>query len=124
MSTRKPISFIATTDANAARRFYGDILGLMHLESSPYACVFADGENMLRIQIVPALEPAAHTVHGWQVDDIETEIRDLQAKGVVFEIFEFLKQSPSGVWTTPDGHKIAWFKDPSGNILSLTEMAT
>lgn len=76
---------------------------------------------MLRVQIVAQLRPAAHTVHGWQVSDIHKEIESLAAKGVAFLAFDQLGQDEHGVWTTPDGSKIAWFKDPDGNTLSLTQ---
>ena len=76
---------------------------------------------MLRIQIVKDLEPASYTAHGWQVDDIDDEIETLAKKGVEFLIFDGLDQNDVGIWTTPDGAKIAWFKDPSGNTLSLTQ---
>lgn len=119
---RRPISFLATQDSEAAKIFYGDVLGLEVLEISPYALVFSDGGNTLRIQIVPELTPAAYTVHGWQVENIAHEIAVLSAKGVEFSKFDQLAQAENGVWTSPDGHQIAWFKDPSANILSLTEI--
>jgi hypothetical protein len=90
---------------------------------SPYALVFADGDVMLRVQIVQDLTPAGHTVHGWDVADIAQEVAGLTAKGVEFQIFDQLGQDTNGVWTTPSGDKIAWFKDPSGNILSFTQFA-
>jgi hypothetical protein len=117
----RPISFVATLEPEKATVFYGEVLDLGLIESSPYALVFSDGENTLRVQIVSELTPASHTVHGWQVADIEREIALLASKGVEFLTFEQLGQNASGVWTTPDGHKIAWFNDPSGNVLSLTE---
>ena len=117
----KPISFIATTDPAATNKFYGTIIGLDLVEESPYALAFQDGDHMLRIQIVPDLPPATFTSHGWEVEDIEAGIQRLTSKGVAFEQFENLQQDALGVWTTPDGNKIAWFKDPSGNILSLTQ---
>jgi len=120
----KPISFIATTKPEKAKDFYGSALGLKLIEESPYALVFLDGEHMLRVQVVPELKPAGFTVHGWQVEDIEAEIERLSSKGVQFEVFEQLPQDNLGVWTTPDGSKIAWFKDPSGNTLSLTQFAS
>ena len=118
---RHPISFVATAKPDEARAFYGDVLGLTLVEQSPFALVYRDGPNMLRVQIVEQLIPAAHTVHGWQVTDIAQHVNDLQANGAVFEIFEQLGQDANGIWSTPDGNKIAWFTDPDGNILSLTE---
>lgn len=121
--SRRPISFVATSEPEKAKTFYGEVLGLELIETSPYALVFSDGGNMLRIQIVAELCPAPHTVHGWQVADIEQEIEGLASKRVEFLTFDQLGQNASGVWTSPDGHKIAWFKDPSGNILSLTQFS-
>ena len=119
---RRPISFLATTKPDSARGFYGDVLGLNLLEQSPHALVFRDGEIMLRVQIVQDLPVVSHNVHGWQVDDIEAQIAQLASRGAVFLSFDHLCQTASGVWTTPVGHKIAWFKDPDGNILSLIEV--
>jgi catechol 2,3-dioxygenase-like lactoylglutathione lyase family enzyme len=121
---RRPISFIATSAPDKARDFYGNVIGLELIEESPYALAFADGENMLRIQIVTDLSPASHTVHGWQVFDIKREISALVSKDVTFLMFDQLAQDALGIWTSPGGHTVAWFKDPSGNILSLTQYAT
>jgi len=120
-TTRKPIGFVATTDAEAALAFYGGVLGWAGLERSPYALGFDDGGVMLRVQIVGELVPVGHTVHGWQVVDMDREVDALSAKGVAFLRFENMGQDARGVWTTPDGNRIAWFKDPAGNTLSLTE---
>lgn len=120
----KPISFIAVSDPDASRSFYGDILGLTLIEESPFALVFDDAKQMLRVQIVERFTPVGYTVHGWHVPDVEQSIRSLVAKGVAFESFEGLPQDNLGVWITPDKNKIAWFKDPCGNILSLTQFAT
>jgi catechol 2,3-dioxygenase-like lactoylglutathione lyase family enzyme len=120
---RQPVSFIATTKPKQAESFYRDVLGLTLVETSPYALVFTDGAHTLRIQIVSDLHPASHTVHGWQVADIASEISALSKNGAAFLRFDQLNQDAAGVWTTPDGNKIAWFKDPCGNVLSLTELA-
>lgn len=122
--TRRPISFVATTNPDAATAFFGGALGLKLLEASPYALVFQDGDSTLRVQIVEQLTPAAHTVHGWQVDDIAKDVAALAQNGITMLHFEALPQDASGVWTPPDGHKIACFKDPCGNTLSLTQFNT
>ncbi len=119
---RKPISFIATDSPDEATIFYADVLGLELREASPFALVFSDGDQTLRVQIVAALEPTSHTVHGWQVANISDEIEALVSKGATFQRFGQLPQDELGIWTTRDGHKIAWFTDPSGNILSLTQL--
>ena len=121
MSSRKPISFIATSDPDAARSFYADVIGLELVESSPYALVFSDGGHMLRVQIVADFQAPPYTAHGWQVTYIDGTIAELTAKGAHFEQFDQLDQSPEGVWKSPGGPKIAWMKDPAGNILSLSE---
>ena len=123
-NSRQPISFVATHDPEAARCFYGDVLGLDLVDANPYALVFSEGGDTLRVQIVPQFTPVAHTVHGWQVKNIELEVAELSAKGVEFSKFDQLEQAGNGVWTSPDGHKIAWFKDPSGNILSFTQIVS
>ena len=76
---------------------------------------------MLRVQKVHELRPARHTVLGWRVPDIRSRIKELTKKGVRFERYDGLGQDESGVWTTPSGAKVAWFKDPDGNTLSITQ---
>ncbi|WP_341861509.1 VOC family protein [Gymnodinialimonas sp. 57CJ19] len=121
--SRRAISFVATAMPDLAEAFYSDTLGLTLTEKSPYALAFADGDAVLRVQIVQTFTPAPYTSHGWEVPDIAQEVADLTSKGVAFERFEPLNHDAMGVWTTPDGHRIAWFKDPDGNILSLTQRA-
>lgn len=119
----RPVSFLATDRPDAAKTFYRDVMGLTLTDASPYALVFDDGGQMLRVQIVETLTPAPFTAHGWQVADIDATVAQLRGKGVTFEAFAHLPQDARGIWTTPDGSQIAWFKDPSGNILSLTQFA-
>jgi catechol 2,3-dioxygenase-like lactoylglutathione lyase family enzyme len=114
------IAFLATVWPARARAFYQDALGLSFIEESPYALVFDAGGLMLRIQKVEAFEPAAHTALGWRVADIGAVMADLATRGVRFEFYAGLPQDGRGVWTTPDGTEIAWFKDPDANVLSLT----
>lgn len=121
--SRQPVSFIATDRPEESKGFYRDIVGLELIDATPFALVFRDGSHVLRIQIVPDFEPVGYTVHGWQVENIAEDIRALAAAGVTFERFGQLDQDALGIWTTPDGPKIAWFKDPCGNVLSLTEHA-
>ncbi|MEL6683433.1 MAG: VOC family protein [Pseudomonadota bacterium] len=124
MAKRQPISFIATDNPAEAQAFYGDVLGLELLEVTPFALFFLDGDQTLRIQIVPKLEPVSYTVHGWSVANIAEEIENVVAAGVVFQMFDQLPQDEHGIWTTPDGHKVAWFSDPNGNTLSLSQAVT
>lgn len=114
-------AFVATVMPDAARTFYSNILGLKFLSEDKYALEFDAGGVLLRIAIVPALKPQPFTVLGWNVDNISSAIRSLNAKGVYCEKYDFLPQDEMGVWTAPGGAKVAWFKDPDGNLLSLTE---
>jgi catechol 2,3-dioxygenase-like lactoylglutathione lyase family enzyme len=117
------IAFLATTDAARARAFYAGTLGLRLVEDSPFALVFDVMGTMLRIQKVAALTPHPFTVLGWQVDDVATAVRELAGRGVTFNRYDGLDQDGDGVWTSPAGARIAWFSDPDGNVLSLTELA-
>lgn len=117
------MAFVATTRPDRARTFYADVLGLRLVSDEAWAIVFEADGIMLRVQKVPALEPAQHTVLGWQVPDIVATMSALVDRGVRFERYPALPQDEHGVWTTPDGHRVAWFKDPDGNTLSLTQFA-
>lgn len=121
LNTAKLIGFAATTDPAAARKFYEDVLDLTLVEDSPFALVFDANGTMLRIQKVETQIAPRHTVLGWSVEDIQATVAHLSAKGVHFDQFDGLPQDASGIWTTPDRSRIAWFKDPDGNTLSLTE---
>ncbi len=116
------IAFIATTQPERARGFYSEKLGLRLVEDTPYALVYDANGTMLRIQKVQALTPAGYTVLGWHVDDIHETVEILLKQGVIFNSYPGLPQDEQGIWTTPDGNKIAWFGDPDGNTLSLTEI--
>ena len=117
----KLICFVASTKPDAAKTFYGEILGLELIEDGPFALVFDANGTMLRVQKVKALSPAGYTAAGWDVADIRKAIEQLSAKGVRFERYEGLPQDACGIWTTPDGSQVAWFNDPDGSILSLTQ---
>jgi catechol 2,3-dioxygenase-like lactoylglutathione lyase family enzyme len=115
------IAFVATAQPDRALKFYGEVLGLNLVEDSPFAFVFDVGGRMLRIQKVQTLVPAPHTALGWSVPDIRGAIESLMSRGVTFERYPGMLQDELGVWTSPDGHKVAWFRDADGNNLSLTE---
>jgi catechol 2,3-dioxygenase-like lactoylglutathione lyase family enzyme len=116
------IAFLATADAARARTFYTGTLGLRLVEDSPFALVFDVMGTMLRIQKVAALTPHPFTVLGWQVDDVAAAVRELVGRGVTFNRYDGLDQDGVGIWTSPAGARIAWFSDPDGNVLSLTEL--
>jgi catechol 2,3-dioxygenase-like lactoylglutathione lyase family enzyme len=115
------ICFAATTDTAAALAFYTNILGLTLTEDSVFALVFDANGTMLRLQKVQEHDPPPFTALGWRVDDIAATAAALIGKGVQFQFHPGMNQDKNGVWTTPDGAKVAWFNDPDGNTLSLTE---
>ena len=123
LSTAKLVCFAATKNEEAARRFYSEVLGLSLVEDSPFALVFDANGTMLRIQKVQEHTPAKHTTLGWDVEDIRAEIGALLQRGVSFERFTGLPQDELSIWTAPSGALIAWFLDPDGNALSLTQFS-
>ena len=123
LTTSKPICFAATTKPLQAKEFYRDTLGLKLVEDSPFALVFDANGTMLRVQKVREVVPAGYTILGWEVDDIGTTVGGLSKEGVRFERYDGLPQDEKGIWTAPDGSRVAWFKDLDGNTLSLTQFA-
>jgi catechol 2,3-dioxygenase-like lactoylglutathione lyase family enzyme len=121
MTKSKIICFVATQNPAATREFYEDTLGLKLVSDGPFAIVFDADGVMLRVQKVHELTSAKHTVLGWDVPDISARIQELTRKGVRFERYPGLPQDELGAWLTPSGAKVAWFKDPDGNTLSLTQ---
>jgi catechol 2,3-dioxygenase-like lactoylglutathione lyase family enzyme len=117
------VAFVATTSAERARAFYGDVLGLPLLSEDPYALVFDAHGTRLRVQKVETVQPPPYTVLGWQVADITQAVQALSQRGVEVERFPALEQDSLGIWTTPDASRVAWFKDPEGHMLSLTQFA-
>jgi predicted enzyme related to lactoylglutathione lyase len=117
------ISFAATSNASTARKFYEETIGLNFVSADQFALVFKANGTMLRIQIVDQVEPHRYTALGWNVADIEKEVQTLSQRGVRFARYEGLDQDEKGIWTAPSKAKIAWFTDPDGNILSLTEFS-
>lgn len=116
------IAFAATTDLAAAREFYAGVLGLSVVHEDSYACVFDAHGTMLRVTAVAEVAHPGYTVLGWRVPDISTAIIGLESRGVVFARHPGMDQDVHGVWTAPDGDRVAWFADPDGNVLSLTEL--
>jgi catechol 2,3-dioxygenase-like lactoylglutathione lyase family enzyme len=116
------MAFSATADADRAKAFYRDQLGLRLVSDEPYALVFDAGGTMLRVQKVKEVRVAQYTALGWQVPDIAAKVDELEKAGVHFERYGFPGQDEKGIWTPPGSTtKVAWFKDPDGNILSLTQ---
>jgi catechol 2,3-dioxygenase-like lactoylglutathione lyase family enzyme len=117
-----PVTFLFTRDREKAKLWYRDTLGLVHTASDEFAECFNLGGVPLRIVPIPDHTPSPHTVLGWNVLDIEATVRALAEKGVKCEVYEGFGQDELGIWSAPDGHaKIAWFLDPEGNNLSVTQ---
>jgi catechol 2,3-dioxygenase-like lactoylglutathione lyase family enzyme len=123
LSSEKLISFVSTTDADRARAFYRDTLGLRLVSEDGFALRFDCGGTPLRVTIAPEVIPATYTVLGWSVEDLKATLLSLQKRGVLFERFGFFKQDDLGIWTAPNGDQVAWFKDPDGNLLSIAHSA-
>ncbi len=116
------IAFVTTRDPGRAKEFYRDTLNLpLVSEELPFALVFNAHGTMLRVSVVQEMRPAAYTVLGWQVPDIIKAAKTLREGGVRFERYQNMQQDELDVWTSPSGAKIAWFKDPDGNTLSISE---
>jgi catechol 2,3-dioxygenase-like lactoylglutathione lyase family enzyme len=121
LSSAKLCGFVATRDRAKAKAFYQDVLGLKLVSDDQFAVVFETNGNQLRVTPVPEHAPVPYTVLGWEVSDIEGSVDALVKAGVKFEKYDFLKPDARGIWTAPGGAKIAWFKDPDGNVLSLAQ---
>jgi len=115
-------AFLATTDAPRAKRFYETVLGLQVKSDDEFALAFDCDGIELRIQKVKELRPHPFTALGWSVASARTAVMALVKKGVTFERHDFLDQDDLGLWQAPSGARVAWFKDPDGNLLSLTEV--
>ena len=116
------VAFVTVTDAERAKKFYRDVLGLRLVrEELPFALVFDAHGVMLRVSLSKQAPPTHGTVLGWRVSDIEDVARNLTQAGVSFQRFEGLQQDELGIWDSPSGARVAWFKDPDENLLSLTQ---
>jgi catechol 2,3-dioxygenase-like lactoylglutathione lyase family enzyme len=114
------MGFIGVRDVAAARAFYEGTLGLRVLDDTPFALVLDANGTMIRVTPVPDLVVQPFTVGGWAVPDIEASVRELTAKGAEFARYDGMDQDDLGIWTAPGGDRVAWFRDPDGNTLSLT----
>ncbi len=115
------IAFVATSTAANARRFYRDVLGLRLVAEDPFALVFDAKGTMLRVAIVPEVRPAPYTALGWAVDDIVAAVHRLRDAGVQPERYPQMSQDENGIWRSPAGASVVWFRDPDGNTLSITQ---
>jgi catechol 2,3-dioxygenase-like lactoylglutathione lyase family enzyme len=125
LNSAKLVGFVPITDPQRARAFYQGLLGLEFISDDQFALVFRSGTNTLRLVKSKSVTPAAYTIAGWEVAGIEQAVRNLIARGVEFEKYPWVKDEAGlGIWTAPGGDKVAWFKDPDGNVLSVSEHKT
>ena len=121
LENSKLVAFVATSNPEQSRKFYEETLGLSLISDDPFAIVFAVQGTMLRVQKVEEHTPVNYAVLGWDVGNIQAEVAGLTDKGATFMRYKGLEQDENGIWHAPSGAKIAWFKDPDGNTLSLTQ---
>lgn len=115
------IAFAGAADLDRARAFYEGTLGLTVTEQNDFACVLDAHGTMLRVTAVPKVSTPGYTVLGWRVADITATVRELAARGVEIHHYDGMDQDGDGIWATPGGDRVAWFADPDGNVLSLTQ---
>jgi predicted enzyme related to lactoylglutathione lyase len=118
------VAFVPAVDLVRSRAFYEGSLGLTVLDQGPGALVLDAAGTTVRVTKVASHVPAAHTVLGWRVADIDSTVASLGARGVTFTRYAGMGQDASGIWTAPSGDRVAWCADPDGNVLSLTELAS
>src|ERR1700730_6950585 len=122
LGNHKIMAFALTLDANKARPFYEGVLGLRVRSQDNFALALDANGIMLRVtNVPPGFKPQQFTILGWQVPDIAKAVSELNQKGVHFESYGLSTQDALGIWTAPGGVKVAWFKDPDGNVLGLTQ---
>jgi catechol 2,3-dioxygenase-like lactoylglutathione lyase family enzyme len=121
LGSKNIVAFVPTKDPAKARQFYEGVLGLRFVKDDRFALVLDANGIMVRVAKAADFKPVPFTILGWQVSEIEKVVAALQEKGVHFEIFGFLEQDQLGIWTAPGGDKVAWFKDPDGNLLSVSQ---
>jgi catechol 2,3-dioxygenase-like lactoylglutathione lyase family enzyme len=121
LASGKLLGFLATTDYDKAREFYEGKLGFEFVSLDQYALVMRAGDHTIRISKLPNFTPRQGTVLGWAVQDVAATAIWLRDCGVTLEKYPFIPDQELGIWTTPNGDKVAWFKDPDGNILSISQ---
>ncbi len=123
LASARVVAFVGVADLDRAAAFYGDTLGLPLRDESPLALVAEAGDTTVRFTATEAVHPAPYTVLGWRVDDVVAAVDALRARGVTFAQYPGVSQDERGVWLAPGGARVAWFRDPDGNLLSLTQDA-
>jgi len=121
LASGKMVGFVPTTDYDRARAFYEGKLEFDFVSLDQYALVVSVGGHRIRIAKVPNFTPLVGTILGWEVNNIQTIVTWLRERGVSLEKYPFVQDRELGIWTAPTGDQVAWFKDPDGNILSVSQ---
>jgi predicted enzyme related to lactoylglutathione lyase len=121
LQSNKIIAFVPTTQPEKAKHFYANILGLALISEDPFATVFDANGTMVRITKVEKYTPQQFTILGWEAQDITKTASQLAKNGIKFEKYGLPGQDEQGIWSAPGGAKVAWFKDPDGNVLSISQ---
>lgn len=121
LASGKMVGFVPTRDYEKARAFYVGKLGFEFVSLDQYALVVSVGGHKIRIAKIPNFTPLQATILGWEVEDIASAATWLRDRGVDLEKYPFVQDRELGIWTAPTGDKVAWFKDPDGNILSVSQ---
>lgn len=123
LSDAQVVAFAPTRDFNRARAFYENTLGLALIAADDFALMFEVNGTRIRIAKVESFQPTPFTILGWRVPDAKEAVASLTKRGVVFERFPGMEQDSLGIWSAPSGARVAWFKDPDGNILSVSQQS-
>lgn len=120
----KPFSGFSVSDLAAAKKFYGETLGVRvaELAGGGLLELRVPGERSILIYPKPDHTPASFTVLNFPVDDIEVAVDELARRGVQFLRYEQFGQDAKGISRDPGGPPIAWFTDPAGNVLSVLQV--
>ncbi len=123
LGTSELIAFVGVTNVDVSTSFYRDTLGLKVVDSGAGHCVLDSDGSLLRLTLIANLINVEYTVVGWKVSQIEETAAELSARGVIFQQFDGIEQDERGIWTAPNGDRVAWFVDPDANILSITQFS-
>lgn len=115
------VGFVPIQDFDKARAFYEGKLGFDFVGQDQFALVMSAGGRKIRMTKIPNFTPLHGTILGWEVEDIQATATWLKNRGVNLEKYPFAQDPELGIWTSPSGDRVAWFKDPDGNILSVTQ---
>src|SRR5438105_8362958 len=121
LASAELVAFVPVADLGRARSFYENILGLPCVDADRWTCVFNSNGTTLRATLVEEFVPGGHTVVGWAVPDLRAAVEYLTDRALSMERYDGIEQDERGIWTTPDGDRVVWFKDFDGNTLSLTQ---